>query len=129
MVIYRDNTILDKAFPFAINQYQLNKTDNCRDSFHWHNFCEISYVQSGKGSYYVSGKKYDMEGGDMIIFNHIEPHGWLVESEYMNMTVMIFSVELVSSIKYDYLIPFIERGSNFKIKSAKKIFWYQKSFR
>ncbi|HHV13153.1 MAG TPA: AraC family transcriptional regulator [Clostridiales bacterium] len=116
MLIYRDNIILDKDFPFAINQVQLKKADNCRDSFHWHSCCEISYVESGSGSYFVNGRQYEMEAGDMIIFNHVEPHGWLVESEEMLMTVMVFSTELVSNLNYDYLKPFVERGSNFKNK-------------
>jgi AraC-like DNA-binding protein/quercetin dioxygenase-like cupin family protein len=116
MLIYRDNIILDKDFPFAINQVQLNKADNCRDSFHWHNYCEISYVESGSGSYFVNGRQYEMKEGDLIIFNNVEPHGWLVESEQMIMTVMIFGTELVSNLHYDYLKPFVERGSNFKNK-------------
>ncbi len=116
MLIYRDNIILDKEFPFAINQVQLNKADNCRDSFHWHNYCEISYVESGSGSYFVNGRQYEMKEGDLIIFNNVEPHGWLVESEQMIMTVMIFGTELVSNLHYDYLKPFVERGSNFKNK-------------
>ncbi len=116
MLIYRDNIILDKDFPFAINQVQLNKADNRRDSFHWHNYCEISYVESGSGSYFVNGRQYEMQEGDLIIFNNVEPHGWLVESEQMVMTVMVFGTELVSNLHYDYLKPFVERGSNFKNK-------------
>ena len=116
MRIYRDNTILDKEFPFAINQFQLNKSDNCKDSFHWHNYCEISYVESGSGSYFVNGRQYEMQKGDLIVFNNVEPHGWIVESEYMVMTVLIFGTELVSNLHYDYLKPFVERGSNFKNK-------------
>lgn len=120
MRIYRDNTILDKEFPFAINQFQLNKVDNCKDSFHWHNYCEISYVESGSGSYFVNGRQYEMQKGDLIIFNNVEPHGWIVESEHMIMTVLIFGTELVSNLHYDYLKPFVERGSNFKNKIDKE---------
>lgn len=120
MQIYRDNIILDKEFPFAIDQVQLNKVDNRRDSFHWHNYCEISYVESGCGSYFVNGRQYEMQEGDLIIFNNVEPHGWLVESEQMLMTVMIFGTELVSNLHYDYLKPFVERGSNFKNKIDKE---------
>jgi YesN/AraC family two-component response regulator len=80
-------------------------------------------VKSGSGSYYVRGKQYQMKEGDLIIFNHIEPHGWMVESEFMDMKVMIFSTNLVSRFKYDYLIPFIERGSDFKNKISKNDFF------
>lgn len=116
MFIYRDNKILDLDFPFEINQIILKKTDNCKDFFHWHDFCEITYIKKGKGNYFVNGKQYDMNKGDLIIFNNVEPHGWLVQSENMNLMVMIFSMDLVSDLDSDYLQPFIERGSNFKNK-------------
>jgi AraC-like DNA-binding protein len=116
MVIYKDNRILNKSFPFEISQIQLNKADNLKDSFHWHNFCEITYVQRGEGSYFVNGKQYDMKEGDLIIFNNAEPHGWFLESQQMYIMVMIFSMDLISKLNSDYLKPFIERGSNFKNK-------------
>lgn len=116
MVIYKDNRILDDNFPFEITQIHLVKEDNCRDSFHWHNFCEITYVQRGNGSYFVNGVQYDMKEGDLIIFNNVEPHGWMVESEEMSLLVMVFSMGLVSDLNSTYLKPFIERGSNFKNK-------------
>lgn len=67
MILYRDTKTLDTAFPLEINQIRLNKTDNQEDCFHWHNFCEITYVQSGSGNYFVNGKQYDMKEGDLII--------------------------------------------------------------
>ncbi len=116
MIIYRDTRMLSGDFPFEINEILLKKSDNCEDSFHWHNFCEITYVENGTGKYFVNGKQYELNEGDLIIFNNTEPHGWLVESETMNLLVMIFSLDLVSGLNSDYLKPFIERGSNFRNK-------------
>lgn len=116
MIIYKDNRTLNRDFPFDIGQILLKKEDNCENSYHWHNFCEITYVQRGMGCYFVNGKQYDMKEGDLILFNNVEPHGWVVKSDTMYLTVMVFSMDLVSSLNSDYLKPFIERGSNFKNK-------------
>lgn len=116
MVISKDTITLDADFPFHINEVLLKKTDNCEDSFHWHKFCEITYVQGGNGYYFVNGIQYEMKQGDLIIFNNIEPHGWMVQDEDMQVLVMIFLTDFVSEFHSDYLKPFIERGSNFKNK-------------
>jgi AraC-like DNA-binding protein len=116
MNIYRDTKVLNDDFPFEIKEEQLKKSDNCADSFHWHNFCEITYVLEGSGKYFVNGRQYEISSGDLIIFNNTEPHGWMVESDTMQVLVMVFSLDLVSNLNSSYLKPFIERGSNFQNK-------------
>ena len=124
MKITKDDLELDKEYPFLISEQVLVSKDNCDDSFHWHSFFEITYIRSGRGSYYVNGRKYDVSEGDVIIFNNVEPHGWWVEDEEMHILVMVFSSELIagrtSFFDSDYLQPFIERGSSFKNKIEKK---------
>ena len=34
---------------------------------HWHEFYEIEFIISGKGTYYIDGKEYDVKPG-MIFF-------------------------------------------------------------
>lgn len=124
MIICRDTTKLDPQFPFEISHYILKQKDNCEDSFHWHSFCEITYVEQGIGSYYVNGLEYSVKKGDLIIFNNAELHGWRVSDEDMHVTVMIFPTEFIadstSIFNNDYLEPFVERGSNFKNKVDSK---------
>jgi len=124
MKITKDDLELDKEYPFLISEQVLVSKDNCDDSFHWHSFFEITYIRSGRGSYYVNGRKYDVSEGDVIIFNNVEPHGWWVEDEEMHILVMVFSSELIagrtSFFDSDYLQPFIERGSSFKNKIDKE---------
>lgn len=124
MIITKDLTKLDDRFPFSIHNQALWAKDNREDSFHWHSFCEITYVISGKGNYFVNGIKYDMEAGDLIIFNNVELHGWLVIGEKMEVLVMIFPTELISDpiamFDSNYLQPFIERGTNFHNKIGAK---------
>jgi AraC-like DNA-binding protein len=120
MMIEKDTTKLDAKFPFRIMNQTLLKKDNREETFHWHSFCEITYVRKGNGHYFVNGVKYDMGEGDLIIFNNVELHGWTVLDDSMDLVVMIFPTEFVSApaamFDYDYLRPFIERGTNFRNK-------------
>lgn len=118
MKIEKDKMELDPKFPFRIMNQKLYRTNNVEDSFHWHSFCEITYVKRGRGNYFVNGVKYDMQQGDLIIFNNVELHGWTVLDDSMELIVMVFATDMISApaamFDYDYLRPFMERGSNFK---------------
>lgn len=118
MKLVRDNIALDKDFPFQISEVVLNHENSRPDTFHWHSYFEITYVQEGRGNYFVNGQDYLMEPGDIIIFNNVEAHGWKLMGEDMKLLVMIFSPEFVaeklSVFDFEYLKPFVERGSNFK---------------
>ena len=117
MKLIRDNIALDKDFPFQISEVVLNHKNSRPDTFHWHSYFEITYVQEGQGNYSVNGQEYMMKP-DIIIFNNVEAHGWKLMGEDMKLLVMIFSPEFVaeklSVFFFDYLKPFVERGSNFK---------------
>lgn len=124
MKLVRDNIPLDKDFPFQISQVILNGENSHPDTWHWHSYFEITYVQSGRGNYFVNGEEYSMDEGDIIIFNNVEPHGWNLLDEDMRLLVMIFSPEFVaeklSFFDAGYLKPFVERGSNFKNRIGKE---------
>ena len=45
-----------------------------------------------------------MDKGDIIIFNNVEPHGWNLLDEDMELLVMIFSPEFVAE-KLSFLTP------------------------
>ena len=118
MKLIRDNIALDKDFPFQISEVVLNHKNSRPDTFHWHSYFEITYVQEGQGNYSVNGQEYMMKPGDIIIFNNVEAHGWKLMGEDMKLLVMILSPEFVaeklSVFDSEYLKPFVERGSNFK---------------
>ena len=122
MLIFKDETKLDEAFPFQLAEYSLGREDNAPDSYHYHDYCEITYVKSGRGQYLVGGRCYDVGPGDLIIFNNVEPHGWRVLDRKMDVLVMTFAPRLVSDpgnvFSGDYLKPFIERGSSFQNRIA-----------
>ena len=115
---YQDNIRLEETFPFQINEVVLRAEDNVDDVFHWHTYFEITHILSGAGVYYANGQSFEVSGGDLIIFNSAELHGWQVLQREMRVLAMVFSADLVAGYgnlgDAEYLKPFIERGSNFK---------------
>ena len=75
MKLIRDNIALDKDFPFQISEVVLNHKNSRPDTFHWHSYFEITYVQEGQGNYSVNGQEYMMKPGDIIILIMWKP--WL----------------------------------------------------
>lgn len=120
MIITKDTIELNPEFPFLIMDQILYEKDNQEDTFHWHSYCEITYMKKGRGYYFVNGEKYEVREKDLIIFNNVEPHGWQVEENAMEVVVMIFPTEFVSvpltMFDNGYLKPFLERGGNFRNK-------------
>lgn len=117
MIITKSEIQLSPAFPFQIEHRILTRADNCPDHFHWHSCFEITYIVQGKGHYFVNGQTYDVADGDIILFNNVEPHGWEVAGS-LELIVMVFQPELIANgfalLDYDYLEPFLKRGTNFK---------------
>ena len=118
MIIFKDTTILPKEFPVLIKRHKLMEKDNDPERFHYHDFCEITYIESGFASYYINGTKYEVEPNDIIIFNQVEPHGWLVTEESMDVLVLTFSPNIISaplSVSNDeYMKTFFYLGSHFE---------------
>ena len=117
MIITKSEIPLSPAFPFQIEHRTLTTADNCPDHFHWHSCFEITYILHGQGQYFVNGQIYTVSDGDIILFNNIEPHGWEVRDS-LELIVMVFQPELIANgfalLDYDYLEPFLKRGTNFK---------------
>lgn len=115
---YRDNIVLDQAFPFQINEVRLSADDASSDIFHWHTFFEITLILEGNGCYYVNGQAFEVSEGDIVLFNDAELHGWQVLQREMRVLAMVFTPELVAGYgsfgELDYMEPFLERGANFK---------------
>ncbi|TCS76423.1 AraC-like DNA-binding protein [Muricomes intestini] len=118
-MLVKDMKKLPADFPFEIQSYcqQRTKCEN-KDTSHWHNFFEITYVDEGNARYEVNGHIYDVESGDVILFNNSESHKWEVLTEEVRLTVLMFSSDIISDgsrmLDMDYLVPFLERGNNFE---------------
>ncbi len=96
MKIFKDGMRLPAEFPFRIISQTLKKEDNCRNSYHWHDFCEISHIRRGSGSYFLNGARFPVKEGDILIFNSAQLHGWMVTEEDMELTVIMFSAALLN---------------------------------
>lgn len=121
MKIIKDEILLDRHFPFSISPGVMAPGFNMGGIHHWHECLEISYVKSGRGRYYIEDKVYEMQPGDIIIINNIEPHYLEVYEEEMEQPVITFEPSLVWSysgltLDYEYLKPFFERGTDFNNK-------------
>ena len=118
MNVHQDGLVLDRAFPFQINEVTLSAADNADEAFHWHEFLEITCILEGSGCYYVNDRAYEVQPGDVIIFNNDELHGCQVFQRELRVLAMVFSASLVADygniMDVEYLAPFIERGTNFK---------------
>ena len=114
----QDNLELKHTFPFHINEVCLSARDNSSDIFHWHNYYEITLILEGEACYFVNGQAIEVAAGDLMLFNNAELHGWQVSGQEMRVLAMVFSPELISPFSSfpdsEYLMPFIERGANFK---------------
>lgn len=119
--LFKDNIVLDPAFPFCLYESTMEPYYDMNKTFHWHECLEISYVKQGKGRYYIEDKVYEIEPGNIIIINNIELHYLEVYDKKMLQPVIVFDPSLVwsnlsNSSDYNYLKPFFERGSNFSNK-------------
>jgi AraC-like DNA-binding protein len=110
---------LPPDFPFSIKFAEMDPYYCMDHTFHWHNYLEISYVKQGMGRYYIENKTYDMQKGDIIVINNIEPHYMeVLPPRKMIQPVVMFDPKLVWSnetqmFDYQYLNPFFDRSSNF----------------
>lgn len=117
---------LPHDFPFSIKFADMEPYYCMDHTFHWHNYLEISYVKQGKGRYYIENKTYDIEEGDIIVINNIEPHYMEVLPPHnMLQPVVMFDPKLVWSdesqmFDFQYLKPFFDRSSNFSNKIDSK---------
>lgn len=112
-------------FPFSIKFTDMEPFYCMNNTFHWHNYLEIAFVKKGKGIYYVENRTYEMNEGDIVVINNIEPHYMeVLPPVNMVMPVVMFEPQLVwsseSLFDYNYMEPFFERSSNFNNKIDSK---------
>lgn len=120
-------------FPFSIKFADMEPYYCMNHTFHWHNYLEIAFVKKGKGVYYVENRTYEMNEGDIVVINNIEPHYMeVLPPVNMVMPVVMFEPQLVWSSEnqfdYQYMEPFFERSSNFNNKIDSKSEIGQKIF-
>ena len=96
--------------------YSHHSIDECPDidefAMHAHEWMEILYFISGKGSYMVEGNQYPLEPHDVFILRPAEMHKLVIDPEvpYERM-VIHFSPEILSDMdpEHSLLRPFYDR--------------------
>lgn len=69
---------------------------------HWHEEMEIIKVQSGKGAFYVDGKKYVAEAGDIIILRPFVMHSInRLDDSDMSIDAIVFNLRLLETGEAD----------------------------
>lgn len=119
MEIKYDYIQLDGKYLMSIHNHHL-KPDYPKDEFFCHHDLELSYIKAGSGQYFVDGHTYDMQQGDIFIFNNIEAHRISrvdPDHELVNMVIM-FDPRFIWSIESNlfdsrYLSVFFNRNEKF----------------
>ncbi len=118
MAGHQDTIALSPSFPFEIMELALLPEPDPEESFHWHNYYEITLILEGSGCYYVNGRALEVAPGDIMIFNNAELHGWQAFRPELRVLVMVFSSALMVGYgdfsEAAYLRSFVERDAAFQ---------------
>lgn len=68
----RESDFSKKQFPFEV--VHVGEPASNMSTFHWHEFMEISFIQSGEGKYEIEDKVFHVKKSDIVIINNIEKH-------------------------------------------------------
>lgn len=114
-VYINDNQILDFTLGEIKGERRLNQVLHC------HSKLELSIVKSGTGVYHIGDRIYDIEPGDIMIINNIEPHGIVLEeNQVLENLVIHFEPKFVWQEHNDfdlrYLKIFFDRNASFSHK-------------
>ena len=110
MNVHQDGLTLDRAFPFQINEVSLSDADNADEAFHWHEFLEITCILEGSGCYYVNDRAYEVQPGDVIIFNNDELHGCQIGLVNYADRLDGVQIGLLNFARSQWFFPFINIG-------------------
>lgn len=111
-------------FMLELQNFYLKQPFN-RTQGHKHHYLELSCVKAGSGKYYVDDEIYEVEAGDVFVFNNIEHHDIDIsgDAELVNM-VIHFEPRFIwneggNMFDYRYLAIFFNRSSCFKNRLQK----------
>lgn len=77
--------LLDDFRLFHLNEKQKKELD-----YHYHDFCKVFILLSGNGGYSVSGKRYVLEAGDVVLIGRNQIHRPEFISDYPYERIIIY---------------------------------------
>ncbi|MFJ7753780.1 helix-turn-helix domain-containing protein [Peribacillus muralis] len=111
----------DALFPFVF-VFQDTKSPQNELSDHMHDYYEIVYVYSGKGTFFIGDMFYDMKQGDVFLIPNNTIHRALPDKdEPVTSTIIFFSPTLLykdmidDSFSYLHLFDLTKKRKKFKI--------------
>ncbi|MGI6175911.1 MAG: AraC family transcriptional regulator [Christensenellales bacterium] len=75
--------------------------------FHKHDdFCEIIYIEEGKGVFFIDGERYEVSDGDLVVYNRGVVHAEFYEADVLvkKYAVCVNNI-LLDGLEKDKLIP------------------------
>lgn len=122
MNIVYENLDLPPSFPFDLYEQDLRPYYSMGAFMHFHDCFELSFARSGSCTYEIGERVYEMNPGDLMVINDVEPHRMHTGRKGMHQTVMVFSPSLIlgslcsSALDNDYIKAFSERKTGFSNK-------------
>jgi len=104
----------NKKFPLLINFYHFNTAHPVSPNYH--DFYEISYFYSGKGTYYLADRKFDVIPGRIVLIQPGQMHNaeFEINSEVRTSSIYFLKELIVHpaslGFEKDFLIPFSHKG-------------------
>lgn len=107
--------------------FHLQSTQHAQVDFHYHEFCKLLLLVSGRGAYVVDGQRYHLQPGDAVFVGSRSIHRPELELGVPYERVIIYiSPEFLlkeSAADCDLLQAFSgERGHVLRLKDGKKVF-------
>lgn len=99
-------------------------SDHASDQIHFHSTIEIAYIKEGHGVYRVDNENYNINPGDIFVFNSMQQHNviYISPDERLKTLVINFDPEFIAPMEssdYDlqYLDSFLYTGRPSKLDS------------
>ena len=111
-----NNLEMEEGFPFVLFRQEYADGAEMK-RFHYHNYLEITWVESGSFVYELEDGTIEAETGEIVIVNNVEPHRVRARTE-TRLVVMGFCPELVwngtNGNDYRYIEQFFDGERNFR---------------
>lgn len=107
--------------------FHLNTREHAQVDFHYHEFCKLLLLVSGKGTYVVDGQRYQLQPGDAVLVGSRSVHRPEMEpgAAYERIIIYISPEFLQRASAADCELSELfsgERGHVLRLKDGKKIF-------
>ena len=89
---------------------------NSKNMLHWHDECELIFIERGAMDVFTSGKNYRVTQGNAMFFDSRMLHKMVSVDESTLLIVLVFARSIINDFAMDVTLtsPLIEKGENVK---------------